>query len=416
MDRLGVFRAPDKPKQMPNLAHAEPVRNAEPLPRYASVRELIEKLRPNLPVYALFPNAFKSAAQTFIEGFPGETMYAVKANQAHPVLDRLYASGIRNFDVASLAEVRLIRERFPEAKLSFMAPVRIRGAAGEAFKKYGVRDFALDSDDELATILTETGARNDPAIARQLTLYVRLQVPADGALLELASKFGVGVSTAAELLRNIAAAGAKPGLTFHVGSQCLHPRSFETALKRCGEAIKQSGVQLAALDVGGGFPGYYLNVTVPPLDEYFAAIREGVAALKLPKDCAVYCEPGRALAADGLSVITQISLRRDHTLYINDGIYGSLNEYALPNWPVRYPLKVYTEQAGRIVEKTSRIASFKAFGPTCDTLDVLHYLIELPDSVAAGDWIEFQQLGAYSCALRTGFNGFYPDTFVEIRA
>jgi ornithine decarboxylase len=401
---------------MPISAHADPIRNVEPLPRYKSVKDLIEKMRPNLPVYALFPAAFRSAAQTFLEGFPGETMYAVKANHADAVLDRLHAAGIKNFDVASLAEVRLVRERFPDAKLSFMAPVRIRGAAGEAFRKYGVRDFALDSEDELATLLTETGARNDSSIVGQLTLYVRLQVPADGALLELASKFGASVSAAAELLRDIAAAGAKPGLTFHVGSQCLHPRSFKVALKRCGEAIKQSGVALAALDVGGGFPGYYLNVTVPPLDEYFAAIGEGVAALKLPKDCRVYCEPGRALAADGLSIITQVSLRRDHTLFINDGIYGSLNEYALPNWPVRYPLKVYTEEAGRIVEKTSRIASFKAFGPTCDTLDVLHYLIELPDDVAAGDWIEFQQLGAYSCALRTGFNGFYPDTFVEIRA
>jgi ornithine decarboxylase len=412
--RPGVFRAPDNPRQMPNLAHLQPALRAEALPRFASVRNLIEKLRPTLPVYALFPNAFRSAVQTFIEGFPGETMYAVKANHAHPVLDQLYASGIRHFDVASLAEVHLAHERFPDAKLSFMAPVRIRGAAGEAFRKYRVRDFALDSEDELATVLNETGASRDPSTARELTLYVRLQVPADGALLELASKFGASVSAAADLLRDIAAAGAKPGLTFHVGSQCLHPRSFKTALKRCGEAIKQSGVQLAALDVGGGFPGYYLNVTVPPLDEYFAAIREGIAALKLPKDCRIYCEPGRGLVADGLSVVTQVSLRRDHTIYINDGIYGSLNEYALPNWPVRYPLKVYAERDGRIVEKTSRIASFKAFGPTCDTLDVLHYLIELPDTVAGGDWIEFQQLGAYSCALRTGFNGFHPDTFVEI--
>ncbi len=343
-------------------------------------------------------------------------MYAVKANHADPVLDRLYAAGIKHFDVASLAEVRLIRERFPDAKLSFMAPVRIRGAAGEAFRKYGVRNFALDSQDELATILNETGARNDNGIAAQLTLYVRLQVPADGALIELASKFGATVSAAADLLRNITATGAKPGLTFHVGSQCLHPDSYTTALKRCGEAIKQAGVPLAALDIGGGFPGYYLNVTVPPLDEYFAAIREGIAALKLPADCRIYCEPGRALVADGLSVITQVSLRRDHTIFINDGIYGSLNEYALPNWPVRYPLKVYADRDGRIVEKTARVASFKAFGPTCDTLDVLHYLIELPEDIAGGDWIEFQQLGAYSCALRTAFNGFFPDTFVEVRA
>lgn len=395
---------------------ADEARSAEPMPRFASVKAAIEKLRPNLPVYALFPSAFRSAAQTFLEGFPGETMYAVKANHTHPVLDRLYVAGIRHFDVASLAEVRLIRERFSDAKLSFMAPVRIRGAAGDAYHQNAVRAFALDSEEELATVLAETGAHDNFAVASQLTLYVRLQVPADGALLELASKFGASVSAAADLLRAIAGVGAKPALTFHVGSQCLHPSSFTAALKRCGEAIKQAGIPIAALDVGGGFPGYYLNVTVPPLDEYFDAIREGIAALKLPKDCRVYCEPGRALVADGLSIITQVSLRREHTIFINDGIYGSLNEYALPNWPVRYPLRVYADRNGRIVEKTNaRVAAFKAFGPTCDTLDVLHYQIELPEDVAAGDWIEFQQLGAYSCALRTAFNGFYPDTFVEIR-
>ena len=385
------------------------------LPRYTSVAELIGKLRPTLPVYALFPGAFARSAKTFVNGFPGETMYAVKANHALPVLDLVHDAGIRHFDVASLPEVKLIHERFPKARKSFMAPVRIRGAAGEAFRACGVRDFALDSQDELDAVLRETGAANDPSIAGALTLYVRLQVPADGALLELSSKFGASVGETARLVKEIATKGARPGLTFHVGSQCLFPRSYTTALKRCAEVIAQSGVDLAALDVGGGFPGYYLNVTVPPLDEFFTAIREGIAALNLPETCAIYCEPGRALVADGLSVVTQVSLRRDHTLFINDGIYGSLNEYALKNWPVRYPLRVYTPSSdGRIVEKTGRPASFKAFGPTCDTLDVLHYLIDLPDNVANGDWIEFQMLGAYSCSLRTAFNGFYPDTFVEI--
>lgn len=386
-----------------------------PLPRYASVAEVIAKLRPAMPVYALFPDAFAASAKAFIDGFPGETMYAVKANHALPVLDLVHDAGIRHFDVASISEVKLIHERFPKAQKSFMAPVRIRGTAGEAFRDCGVRDFALDSQDELEAVLLETGAANDRSIAATLTLYVRLQVPADGALLELSSKFGASVGETARLVKEIAAHGAKPGLTFHVGSQCLFPRSFTTALKRCAEVIAQSGVELAALDVGGGFPGFYLNVTVPPLLEFFEAIREGVAALNVPSNCAIYCEPGRALVADGVSVVTQVSLRRDHTLFINDGIYGSLNEYALKNWPVRYPLRVYTALSdGRIVEKTGRPTSFKAFGPTCDTLDVLHYLIDLPDNVANGDWIEFQMLGAYSCSLRTAFNGFHPDTFVEI--
>jgi ornithine decarboxylase len=389
-------------------------RKDEPLPRFASVADLIARERPALPVYAILPAAFDSAAKAFIDGFPGETMYAVKANNALPILDRVYGAGIRHFDVASLPEVKLIRQRYPDAKSSFMAPVRIRGAASEAYRKYGVRDFALDSLDELDTLLRETGAEDDRAVARGLTLYVRISVPADGALIELSSKFGASINDGAYLLQRIVEAGARPALTFHVGSQCLHPRAYQAALKRCGEAIRQAGIELAAIDVGGGFPGYYPNITVPPLEEYFAAVKEGVRALKLPKDCAVYCEPGRALVADGLSVVTQVSLRRDHTLYINDGIYGSLNEYALKNWPVRFPMRVYADAGQRIAEKTGRVAPFKIFGPTCDTLDVLHYQLDLPETVAAGDWIEFRKLGAYSCSLRTHFNGFYPDTFVEI--
>lgn len=395
-------------------AHALSSRKAERLPRFTSVVELIESDRPALPVYALSPAAFDAAAKAFIDGFPGETMFAVKANSALPVLDRVHGAGIRHFDVASMPEVSLIRRRYPEAKLSFMAPVRIRGAAGEAYRNYGVRDFALDSLDELETLLLETGAANDRAAAQGLTLYVRIAVPADGALIELSSKFGASVGETAELLQRIVEAGARPGLTFHVGSQCLYPRSYKSTLKRCGEAIRHAGVEIAAIDVGGGFPGYYRNVTVPPLEEYFEAIKDGVRALKLAKACAIYCEPGRALVADGVSVITQVSLRRDHTLYINDGIYGSLSEYSLKNWPVRFPMRVYSQSGRRIVEKTGRVAPFKIFGPTCDTLDVLHYLLDLPDTIAAGDWVEFQKLGAYSCSLRTAFNGFYPDTFVEI--
>jgi ornithine decarboxylase len=394
-------------------AHAVPARNAHQ--RVTSVADLIDRERPNLPVYALFPPAFKAAARAFLDGFPGETMYAVKANHALPVVDHVYKAGIRHFDAASLTEIKFIRERYPDAHIHFMAPVRIRGAAGEAYRKYSARSFALDGEEELATILHETGADNDKAVAATLTLFVRIHVPADGALLELSSKFGATVGTAAQLLRKIKQAGAKPALTFHVGSQCLHPQSYKTALARCGEVLAQANVALAAIDVGGGFPGYYLNVTVPPLAEFFAAIRSGLDALNLPADCIVYCEPGRALVADGMSVVTRVSLRRDHTVFINDGIYGSLNEYALKDWPVRYPLRVYSEgPGGRIVEKTGRAAPFKAFGPTCDTLDVLHYQIELPETVASGDWIEFQKLGAYSCALRTAFNGFYPDTFAEV--
>ena len=400
---------------MPGTSHSITPANSLRLTKYASVQELIETVQPDLPVYALDQSAISKSVGEFITGFPGETMYAVKANHALPVLDMVGQAGINHFDVASIAEVRLVSERFPTAKKSFMSPVRIRGTTGEAFRLYDVRDFALDSRDELRAILQETGASNDKSIASSLTLFVRLQVPADGALIELSSKFGASVSLTAALLKDIVAAGARPALTFHVGSQCLFPSSYRAALARCGEVITQSGVTIKALDVGGGFPAFYQNVTVPPLAEFFETIKLGLAALPLSNSCSIYCEPGRALVAEGMSVITQVSHRREHTLFINDGIYGSLSEYALKNWPARYPLRVFTTAPnGRIREKKSKLAAFKAFGPTCDSLDVLHYVIDLPDTVEAGDWIEFQKLGAYSCALRTAFNGFYPDTFVAI--
>jgi ornithine decarboxylase len=82
---------------------------------------------------------------------------------------------------------------------------------------------------------------------------------------------------------------------------------------------------------------------------------------------------------------------------------------------VRYPLRVFTPAPdGRVAEKTGTIVPLRAYGPTCDSLDVLPVPLELPENIAAGDWIEFQRLGAYSCALRTAFNGFYPNTFIEV--
>ena len=385
------------------------------LPQFKDVAAAIAAMRPTTPVYALIPKEFRAVAKRFRDGFPGETMYAVKANHARPVLENVYAAGIRHFDVASIAEVKAIHDQFPDAKMSFMAPLRLQGAAGEAFRKYGVRDFALDCEEELAAILRETGGAGDKRTAEQLTLYVRVCVPADGALLELASKYGASKDHAVRLLQAIARSSARPALTFHVGSQCMRAEAYANALAICGEVIAQAGVAIHGLDVGGGFPGYYRNVTVPALSTYFEAIERGVRALNLGADAVVHCEPGRALVADGVSLITQATTRRGHTLYINDGIYGSLSEYTLKNWPVRYPVRVFSVRGdGSLIEKIAQGQKFKVFGPTCDTLDVLHYEIDIPGDVAAGDWIVFDKLGAYSCALRTAFNGFFPDTFVEV--
>lgn len=380
--------------------------------RFADIPELIDTLRPTAPVYALFARRFERAVRSFLDGFPGTTLYAVKANPAGPVLDQLHAFGIRHFDTASQGEVELVRQRFPGAACYFMAPIRPRGAAGRA-AALGVRHFVIDDPRELATVISE--ARAVGVGPETLTLFVRLAVPSDGAALELSSKFGTDVAGGARLLCAVAAAGAQPALTFHVGSLCLDPVAYERAMTLCGEVLAQARVPVVALDVGGGFPAPYPNKTVPALQTFFDAVARMRGRLSLPADVSLYCEPGRALVAEGVSVITQVMLRRNGDLYLNDGIYGSLDEMTLPGWDVTYPLRAFgPNDAGLLVERSGEPVALRVWGPTCDTLDKLPRPVHVPGDVQDGDWIEFGMIGAYSCALRTGFNGFYPDSFVEV--
>src|SRR5215469_6072991 len=138
------------------------------LPRFASVEKLIERQKPGDPVYALYPEKFRIAARRFLDAFPGDALYAVKANPAPQVLDLVYASGIRHFDTASVPEMELVRGRFPDAQCHFMAPVRFAGAAKTAYTKFGVRDFVVDCDYELDKLLAETGH------AKDLRVFVRI--------------------------------------------------------------------------------------------------------------------------------------------------------------------------------------------------------------------------------------------------
>jgi ornithine decarboxylase len=125
------------------------------LPRFASVETLVAALQPGEPVYVLFPERFHVAARRFIDSFPGDTLYAVKANPAPHVLDLVHAAGINHFDTASLGEIELVRGRFPDAICHFMAPVRWRGTAKIAFEQYQVRDFVIDCDFELDKLYVE---------------------------------------------------------------------------------------------------------------------------------------------------------------------------------------------------------------------------------------------------------------------
>jgi ornithine decarboxylase len=379
------------------------------LPRFASIEQLIERTKPVYPTYVIHPDKFRVAGKRFLDSFPGDALYAVKANPHPYVLEQVWASGIRHFDTASLAEIELVRGMFPDAKCHFMAPVRLPGAAKVAFEKHGVTDYVIDCDYMLDTLLAETG---NPS---KLRIFVRIATPLGGAVLELSSKFGTTTDDAARLLKRVKDAGAQPAITFHVGSQCLSPFSYAQAIEMARRTAAQAGVEIAALDIGGGFPGPYPGNDVPPYHWYFDTIREALATLPGYDKLPILCEPGRALIAEGLSLVTQVTLRKGDSIYINDGVYGSFDELTLPGWTADYALHAVTlDKKGRARPKLGTLKAFRVFGPTCDTLDVLPRPLQLPDTIAPGDFVVFTDVGAYSVAVRTDFNGFFPDSWAIV--
>jgi ornithine decarboxylase len=380
-----------------------PSRKEPAPPDFADAETLVSELCPEDPIYCLRPKALGRAAAAFVTGFPGDVLYAVKANPAPLVLDHLYAAGIRHFDTASLGEITLVRQRFPQATAYFMHPVKGWRAMRRAFEDFAVRHFVVDHEAELEKILTLFGP-----VARDLVILVRLKTSGGGALFDLSAKFGAEPDEAAALLQAVARAGCRPGLAFHVGSQCTDPQAYRDALALSGEVLTASGVAIACLDVGGGFPAAYAGTAPPPrLEAYKAAIGAGLAELALPPDCRLLCEPGRALVAGAMSLITQIHLRKDQSLYINDGIYGSLFGTTIG---INFPARLLRPE-GNVASETR---DFQIFGPTCDSLDVLPRPFALPADARSGDWIEFGMQGAYSNALTTGFNGFQPETFMTV--
>jgi len=371
------------------------------LQQFESIEEVADVLAPGEPVYCLRPAALARHVRRFVALFPGTVLYAVKCNPHPWVLDALSAAGIKHFDTASLSEIALIAARYPGATCYFMHPVKSRAAIRAAYAHHGVRHYVVDHPDELAKLLAETPGRD-------LTVVVRLKTPpAANTVYDLSSKFGCDVETAVALLRDVEAAGCRGGIAFHVGSQCGSPASFTTALGLVGEVMMRAPVP-AVIDVGGGFPAAYAGAGVPPLEDFMRAIEQGLERLGLPGATQVLAEPGRALVADACSLLVQVHLRKDDALYLNDGVFGSLAEMALSS--LRMPVRLV--RRGAATARESR--AFKLYGPTCDSLDVLPGTFDLPADAREGDWLEIGQLGAYSNALATRFNGFFPETCVVV--
>ncbi|HEU5482297.1 MAG TPA: type III PLP-dependent enzyme [Sphingomicrobium sp.] len=353
----------------------------------------IAKTRPVQPVTLLRPHAARRAARFFIEKFPGRSLYAVKANPSPDLLKFLWDEGITHYDVASMGEVRLVARTLPGATLCFMHPVKAEEAIAEAYFEHGVKTFSLDTMEELEKIVRATRGATD------LNLLVRLQVSSRHARYSLAAKFGADPRELKALLFAARQAADAMGICFHVGSQAMSPAAYTDAMERVRDAIVEAAVTVDIVDVGGGFPSTYPGMEPPPLEAYFQVIHSAFEALPISYSAELWCEPGRALCAEYASLLVRVEKRRGSELYINDGAYGALFDAAHVGW--RFPVALLRDSPSR-----ARPIGFSFYGPTCDDLDHMAGPFELPADVEAGDYVEIGMLGAYGCAMRTGFNGF----------
>ena len=370
--------------------------------KFSNVNELVNRLKPVNPVYCIRPETIKNSIKLFKNKFPGKVLYAVKTNPNEYVLKHIIKNGVERFDVASINEVKLIKKINPKSKLYFMHPIKCREDIAAAYFDYNVKDFSLDTKEELMKILEST--KN----AKDLNLFVRVAVSNEHAELDLSRKFGALTSEALGLVRLCRQHAKKLGISFHVGSQCMHKISFSKGLKEISNIIRKTKIIPDTINVGGGFPSIYPDLKPEPLENYFEEIKRGLEQLKLEKLPEIICEPGRALVAESGSTIVRVNLRKKNKLYINDGTYGSLFDAGVPNFIL--PSKLITN--GRVQSK--KITAFQFYGPTCDSLDYMKGPFLLPNNIKEGDYIEIGQLGAYGLTFRTKFNGFYSNTIVEL--
>ena len=373
---------------------------------YQSALDLVRKQLPERPVALVRKRPVSTAAQWFQTNFKGDVFYAVKANPSPWVIETLWDAGVRAFDVASIAEVELVRSLKPQARLAFMHPVKSRVAIARAYFDFGVRTFSLDTHEELLKILDATGHSSGGG-AKDLNLIVRLATSGEGANLPLTNKFGAQPYEAPSLL--LAARQATQdlmGISFHVGSQCMRPTAYAAAMASASRSLVRAGVFADVVDIGGGFPSVYPGMVPPALNEYMDVIDRAFNEMKVHEETRLWAEPGRALVAESTSVLTKVELRKNDALYLNDGSYGNLFDATHAKWP--FPVRLIRPNAGDDMSEES-LKPFRFYGPTCDSIDSMPGPFWLPADIGDGDYVEIGMLGAYGVAMGTRFNG-YGDT------
>lgn len=375
--------------------------------RYNSVLDVAERLQPDEPVQCFFPHKLKRQIEIFLNGFNGDVALAVKANPSANIISLAHTMGVNTFDVASIAEIRLVREQAPNAILHYHNPIKSVREIAIAYENFNCKRFAIDDLDELRKIYHIVG--QDPNVE----IAVRFRLPSNSiAVHDFSEKFGSTPQEAAGLISQVSLLGYTPVLTFHPGSQCTSPDGWHRHITVAAQICEKANTNISVLNVGGGFPTQYAQDETYNLEHFFKVIEQS-ARNNFKKPPKLECEPGRSLVAPTTSLLTQVKHVRHATreIYINDGIYGSLLEMSqaaclTPTFKIIHNGKYIASQS----------APYVIYGPTCDPLDRLPNIFQLPTNIQAQDYIEFENLGAYGAATATRFNGYGYAPAVEISA
>ena len=378
------------------------------------VNDFVDKYNPDIPVYCFRPELVKNSVNFFKDNFnfanhKSRILYSVKSNPDDNLLKLINNLGINDFDVASINEIKLINKTLGgSVKLYFMHPVKSYESISLSYNKYNIKDFSLDTHDELYKILQATN------YAKDLNLHIRLAIPCSNSAIELSTKFGILPSQAIDLIKDVAKYSRKTGICFHVGSQCMDPIEYRKAIMIAGDLIEKNKLKIDIFDIGGGFPAKYTSMNPPSIKKYFNEIKDSLKSVNINNECEIWCEPGRSLVAESSSLLVRVEARKDNILYINDGTYGGLFDAG----SLEFSFPVRGLRSKNLQEKLDHnMQDFSFYGPTCDSIDFMKGPFYLPKNIKTGDYIEIFQLGSYSKSMRSNFNGFndFKEIIVEDR-
>jgi ornithine decarboxylase len=360
------------------------------------------------PLFVVDHEQLRKNFQQFRKYLPRvQPYYAVKANSLPEIVRTLYLAG-GSFDVASWPEFELVyenikglsakdRQDYIWDRIIYANPIK----AVETLQQ-------LDQYKPLVTYDNFDEIRKIAKYAPHAGLALRIKVPNTGSVVELSSKFGADAGEAVALIKAAHEAGlVVEGLSFHVGSQCTNFENYVQAINLARNIFDEAashGFHLLRLDIGGGFPAPY-DDEVKPFRSLARVLNRELD--RLFPNTEILAEPGRFMVATACALVASIIGKAERNgklcYYINDGVYHTFSGVIFDH--CKYPIHAFKDGQKRICS---------VFGPTCDALDTIALAEELPETLELGDLVYSPNIGAYSHASSTSFNGFPPAKVVHI--